>query len=61
MQIASTINEKLCISDSTTTRDSIIDRFALERRKRDAGDEVEGDEERDAEEGDEGNVLFWKH
>ena len=55
------MNEKHCISDSTTTRDSIIDRFALERRKRNAGDEVEGDEERDAEEGDEGNVLFWKH
>ena len=34
--IASDINEKQYISDSTSTRDSIIDRFALERRKRDA-------------------------
>ena len=53
MLIASTMNEKHCISDSTTTRDSIIDRFALERRKRDAEEDIEDTEE--------GNALFWKH
>ena len=44
IQFALNINEKHCISDSTKNRDSIIDRFALERRKRDA----------------QGNVFFGK-
>ena len=36
IQFALNINAKHCISDSTKSRDSIINRFALERKKRDA-------------------------